>query len=127
MALLTFPRFVTAASAASLALFVAQWAAASPLTDEGTAFDLCIDAHDPEAEHDVAEIEALCAAEAASVVATEDVDAYNLALRDVDAAPEFCVVTYIEPDVTHGWRAVCVLDTDDATPAPVPFRMAGAL
>lgn len=45
--------------------------------------------------------------------AVEDVDAYNLALRDVATAPAFCAVVLVEPDATHGWRAVCELVTDE--------------
>jgi hypothetical protein len=35
--------------------------------------------------------------------------AYEAASEAVLAAPEWCEVTYVEQDVTHGWRAICIL------------------
>lgn len=155
MALLTFPRFVTAASAATLAMFVAQWAAASTdlrceswADEPSTAFaceleaDRAIGALCGEApavlqdawqvayrgcvaQLEADEYSADDIADDAQFVA--DALAYQAAWESAGNAPEFCVVTYIEPDATRGYVAVCVLDTDDATPAPVPFRVAGAL
>jgi hypothetical protein len=35
--------------------------------------------------------------------------AYEAASEAVLAAPEWCEVTFVAQDVTHGWRAVCIL------------------
>lgn len=60
-------------------------------------------------EDDFDQDDAAFFAEVEADEAVADVDAYNLALRDVAAAPAFCALVVVEPDVTHTWRTVCVL------------------
>jgi len=130
--MLTFNRFVVGATVGMLGLFASQWASAQTCEQEAREQALLVDDVDA---GDIASYVEGCEAErlareedrTAEYAAMVDVDSYNVALRDVSAAPSFCALVVVEPDVTHGWRAVCVLDTGDAAPSPVPFRMAGAL
>lgn len=68
------------------------------------------------------EIEALVASERCvedsvcidrAVSEHEECLAFVSASADVARAPEWCEVTYVERDMTHGWRAVCVLARED--------------
>ena len=153
--MISFNRFIVASTVGMLGLFASQWASASTdvrcesWADEPSAAFAC------ELEADKA-IGAVCG-EAPSVlqdawqvayrgcVAQLEADeysaddiaddaqfvadalAYQAAWESAGNAPAFCAATFVEPDATRGYVAVCVLDTEDATPSPVPFRMAGAL
>jgi hypothetical protein len=44
--------------------------------------------------------------------ATLDVDTFNMAARNIEAAPAFCAVVTIQRDATRGYVAVCELDSE---------------
>lgn len=110
--MLTLNKIVVLGALVSLGTLVTDWARASSI-DPADVLSECLDTVDPDAEHDPVETEAYCldvVAAAERSEATADLDSYNRALHDVDAAPAFCEVTWVERnEVTGEWFAVCSL------------------
>jgi len=99
-----FNRIIVSATVGMLGVFVSQWASASEDISLESRIELCVEsrADSDDGTDDVDAEIAFCERAALR-------DAYYWASEDVRNAPEWCDVTWVEQDVTLGWRAVCAL------------------
>jgi hypothetical protein len=126
-------KFLIAAGILTVGTFVTDWARANELVEPtsasgfecharaGRVFDAACEATWNEADEDCGPVadaaydtvydECLLGRDVSGAAhrAVLSGVAYEAASEAVLAAPDFCAVTFIEQDVTHGWRAVCIL------------------